>query len=185
MLGYAWAPIVMQGDGPALTASTTPTTLIGNTGGKWTQPTNFLSIGTTYHIRAAGRISTVVTTPGTLTIDIRLGAVVVATSQALALNIVAKTNVTWIVNWEITCRAIGGSTNANFMQIGRFESEAVIGSPLPSVGGSGVLLIPASAPAVGTGFDSTAAQQIDFFGTWSLNNANSIQMHQFSMLSMN
>jgi hypothetical protein len=65
-------------------------------------------------------------------------------------------------------------------------SEAVIGSPLPTVGGIGELLIPVGAPTVGTGFDSTAAQTVDLFGTWSVANAaNSIQVHQYMLESVN
>ena len=184
MLSYSWMPMASQVDGAALTGSTTPTSLLPSSA-KFTLPANFLSIGTTLRFRAAGRITTVVTTPGTLTLDIRFGSVIVATSQALALNIVAKTNVTWRLKWDLTCRAIGGGTSANFMHVGEWMSEAVIGSPLPSVGGVGEFTIPASAPAVGTGFDSTAAQQIDFFGTWSINNADSILVHQFTIDSPN
>lgn len=173
-----------QADGTALTASTSATSLLPSSA-KFTLPANFLSIGTVLRIRAAGRITTVVTTPGTLTLDIRFGSVIVATSPAFALNIVAKTNVTWVLEWDLTCRAIGGSTSANMMHTGKWTSEAVIGSAVPGTGSSGVLLIPASAPAVGTGFDSTAAQQIDFFGTWSINNADSILVHQFTIDSPN
>ena len=120
--------------------------------------------------------------------SIRLGTgpVVAATSDALALNVVAKTNVAWDLDWLLTCRAIGGGTSANFMHNGSFKSEAVIGSPLPSVGGIGELPLVASAPAVGTGFDSTAAQKWDFFGNWSVANAaNSILLHQFHIEDLN
>ncbi len=184
MLGYTYTLMTAQVDGSALTASTTATSILP-TQAKFTLPANFLSIGTTLRIRAAGRISNVVTTPGTLTLDIRFGAVIVATSPAFALNIVAKTNVSWILDWDLTCRAIGGGTSANFMHIGKWFSEAGVGAAAPGTGSSDVLLIPASAPAVGTGFDSTVAQQIDHFATWSLNNANSIQVHQFSIDSLN
>lgn len=181
MLGYSWTAVASQVDGAALASSTSATSLLPSSA-KFTLPANFLSIGTKFRVRAAGRVSTVVTTPGTLTLDVRFGSVIIATSPAFALNIVAKTNVSWILEWDMTCRAIGGSTSANFMHIGKWTSEAVIGSPVPGTGGSGVLLIPASAPAVGTGFDSTAAQQIDLFGTWSISNAaNSILCHQFDV----
>jgi len=173
------------GDGTALTASTTPTSIL-SASSKFTLPANFFNfIGKRIRVRAAGRISTVVTTPGTLTLDFRLGSVVAFTSGAMALNIVAKTNVSWIFEAELEARAVGASTTAALLGIGRWMSEAVIGSPLPSAGGSGVLLLPASAPANGTGFDSTAAQQVDMYGTWSISNANSIQVHQFSLESMN
>lgn len=173
-------------DGTALNTSTTPTSLLPASA-KFTLPANFFNYaGKKLRVRAAGRISNIVTTPGTLTLDFRLGSVVAFNGGAMALNIVAKTNVSWIFEAELEARAIGSGTSAALLGIGKWLSESVIGSPLPSAGGSGLLLLPASAPANGTGFDSTAAQQIDLFATWSISNAaNSIQVHQFSLESLN
>lgn len=181
-----WA---MQGDGPALTASTTPTSLIGAAGTgqpKYTLPTNFFDQpGKQLLIKAAGRISNVVTTPGTLTLDLRMGSVVAANGGAISINVVAKTNVPWFLEWLLTCRAIGSGTLTTLMHQGTFMSESVVGSPLPTAGGAGVAMLPNAAPAVGTGFDGSAVQQVDLFGTWSINNANSIQLHQMSIIAMN
>jgi hypothetical protein len=185
MLGYTWTLITAQSDGAALASSTAATSLLP-TQAKYTLPANFLAIGSKLRFHVSGRISTVITTPGTLTLDIRFGSVIVATSPAFALNVAAQTNDTWILDWHLTCRAIGGSTSANFMHAGMWTTAAVIGGVAAATGGTGSLLIPATAPAVGTGFDSTAAQQIDFFGTWSVSNAaNSIQVHQFAIDSLN
>lgn len=177
-------------DGVALTGSTAATSLLGGAGtgashAKVTLPANYFYVGRVLKVTAHGRISTVVTTPGTLTLDLRLGAVIVANGGAMSLNIVAKTNVSWWLEWVLTCRAIGSGTTANLMHQGSWTSEAVIGAPLPTVGGVGTLLLPASAPAVGTGFDSTASQTVDLFGTWSINNANSILVHQYKVESLN
>jgi hypothetical protein len=182
--GYQETLIAMQGDGPALSASTTPTSLLLGAAKKVLDPGFFEFIGQKIELIAQGRISTV-TTPGTLTLDFRLGAVIVANGGAMTLNATAKTNVAWWLHWILTCRAIGNSTIANLMHQAWFTSEAVVGSPVPSAGGSGTLLLPASAPAVGTGFDSSAAQTADLFGTWSINNANSIQVHQYDLRSLN
>lgn len=177
--------ITAQTDGAALASSTTPTSLLPPAA-KFTLPANFFEIGKKLRIAARGRISTLVTSPGTLALDVRFGAVIVAAGGAMALNVVAKVNVPWELEMHLTCRAIGQSTSANLMWQAKFWSEAVVGAPLPTVGGSGMLLLPASAPAVGTGFDSTAAQAVDFFGTWSVNNAaNSVQLHQYCLESLN
>ena len=178
-------------DGAAVTNTTTPTSILGGTGtgasqAKLTLPSNFFYVGRVLKITAQGRISTVVTTPGTLTLDVRFGAVIVANGGPMSLNVVAKTNVPWWLEWVLTCRAIGSGTTSNLMHQAQWQSEAVIGSPLPTVGGVGSLLIPVSAPAVGTGFDSTAAQTVDLFGTWSVANAaNSIQLHQYKLEALN
>lgn len=177
--------VASQVDGTALSNSTSATSIIP-AAAKITFPPNFWLIGRSIRVRAMGRISTVVTTPGTMTFELKLGSTVVFSSGALALNIVAKTNVTWELEVVLTCRAIGSGTSTTLIGIGKWVSEAVIGSPLPSAGGSGVLLLPASAPAVGTGVDSTATQQLDLFGTWSVASAsNSIQVHQYTVESMN
>lgn len=188
MSNQAWVePFVMTGeDGSALSNSTTATSLLPASR-KFTLPSYFFDgIGKTLRVRASGRISTVVTTPGTLTLDIRLGSVVVFNGGAMSLNTTAKTNVTWVYDAYLTCRAIGASTSANILGTAVWQSEAVIGSPANTAGGNGSLCLPVSAPAAGTGFDSTAAQTVDFFGTWSVANAsNSITCHQFSLEALN
>lgn len=174
-------------DGTAVT-NVTPATLIPPAA-RITLPNNYFYIGRTLKITALGRISNIVTTPGTLTLDVRTGptgTIVCANGGAMALNVVAKTNVTWALEWYLTCRSIGSSTSATFMHVGKFTSESVVGSPLPSAGGSGVLLLPSATPAVGTGWDSTAANVIDLFATWSVNNAgNTLTLHQYLLESLN
>lgn len=189
MLGYTYEVASAQSDSAALTNTTTATSILP-TAAKLLLPGNFFSyIGQEIIVEASGRISTLVTTPGTLTFQFRLGpssAIIAATSPTFALNVVAKTNVTWWLRWAMTVRAIGTGTTANLMHTGFWASEAVIGSPLPTVGGSGMLLIPASAPAVGTGFDSTIGNISDLFAQWSVANAaNSIQLHQYRIISPN
>lgn len=178
--------VVAQTDGAAVANSTTETTLIPGHA-KYTLPANYFSFaGQALRIRAMGRISNIVTTPGTLTLRVKFGSVVVAATQALALNTAAKTNVTWILDWDLNCRSVGGGTSATMMHSGQWQSESVIGSPAAGSGGAGAHIIPASAPAVGTGFDSTAAQQIDLTAQWSIANAgNTIQLHTYKLESLN
>lgn len=172
-------------DSTAYTTSTTPTSILPPSA-VFTLPAGFLYYpGQQLLVKAGGRISNVVTSPGTLTFSVMLGAVVAATSGALALNIVAKTNVTWELEWKLTLRGVGAGTTGTFMHTGEWSSESVIGSPLPSAGGSGTLLLPASAPAVGTGFNCQAAQAVDLFATWGTNNANSILTHWYTLTSIN
>ena len=181
--GYLAAAIASKVDGTALTNSTTATSLLP-LGAKWTFPTEwFAAPGCAILVMATGRISTVVTTPGTLTLDLRLGSVVIATSGTMVLSTTAKTNVTWSAWWLLTLRATGGGTAANFMHTDAFTSEAAGATTV--AGEAKTILMPQSAPAVGTGFDETAAQQLDMFGTWSVANAsNSIQVHQFIPINL-
>jgi hypothetical protein len=177
-----------QSDGTALANSTTETSLLP-TQGLWTLGANYFDTpGQTLRIRAMGRISTVVTTPGTLTFRMKFNTtpIAVATSGALALNVAAKTNVTWILDWDLTCRTVGSGTAATLMFSGQWQSEAVIASPAAGAGGAASHIFPASAPAVGTGFASTVANLVDLTAQWSVANAaNSIQLHTYKLESLN
>jgi len=173
----AWA----ANDGTALANSASATSLLaGVTSAKATFPANFFcnAGNQLLRVRASGRVS-VSGSALNLTLDLRLGSVVIANGGTMAMTTTAsKTNVTWDLEWLLTLRAVGSSTTANFMHTGRFTSEAFGATSV--AGEAKSCLLPSSAPAVGTGFDSTAAQQLDFFGTWGTASAsNSIQVHQF------
>lgn len=186
MSNQTWVEAVAAGlaDGTAYTASITATTIIP-AAAKATIPAGTMSIGKTYRVTARGRITTVVTTPGTLTLDLRFGSVIISAFGAMTLNVNAQTAATWDFEGLVTVRAIGQTTTANAICTGKFTSRAVVGSAAVGSGGAGVLMLPDTTPAVGTGFDSTAAQTVDMFATWSINNANSIQTHQFIVEALN
>jgi hypothetical protein len=166
--------------GTALSNTTTQTSLmLGNTGEMGTLPAKYFErIGKSIKVSATGRISTVVTTPGTLNLYVRFGAIDVFDSGAMALNVVAKTNVGWILDLELFCRSIGSTTVATLLGQGSFLSEAVIASVAPTAGGQLTHVLPYNAaPAAGAGFDSTVSQLIDIQGKWSVANAsNSIRL---------
>lgn len=177
----------LEVDGAALANSTAATSLFGSSNaasaGKFTLPANYFDVGRTLRVTARGRVSTLATTPGNLTLDVRFGSVIVFNGGVMALNISAKTNVTWELTADLVCRAIGSGTTANVLGIGKWLSEAAASSTATE---AAIYMLPGSAPAVGTGFDSTVAQQIDLFGTFSVANAaNSIQMHQFMLEALN
>jgi hypothetical protein len=184
----SWQSVLIsaQTDGTALNTSTTETSILP-TQARVTLPANFFQYaGQALRVRSMGRVSNIVTTPGTLTFRMKFGSIAVATTGALALNVAAKTNVTWILDWDLTCRSVGGGTSATIMFSGQWQSEAVVGSPAAGSGGAASHIFPASAPAVGTGFDSTVANQIDLTAQWSVSNAgNSIQLHSFKLESLN
>lgn len=165
-------------DGPAISNTTSPTNMLPS-GRSPVLPSGFFnSTGVSLVIRAAGRISTLVTTPGTLTFDVRFGSISVCTSSAMALNTSAKTNVPWELYLKLVCRSIGTGTSATVLGMGHWRSEAVVGAPTPSAGGVGTMMIPSTAPVVGSGFNSEDAQQIILRATWSVASpSNSITMH--------
>jgi hypothetical protein len=180
-LGFRERILEVAEDGTALANSTTATSLLPASRKVAAVPLGFFDrIGKVLAFTFSGRISTVVTTPGTLTLAIRLGSTDVFSSGAMTLNTTAQTNVNWTFSGELVCRAIGASTSTTLFPKGcMFASHAVIGSPAPTAGGGGVHMLPYNAaPAVGTGFDNGAAQLLDLYATWSVANAsNSITLH--------
>lgn len=117
--------------------------------------------------------------PGTLTFDMRLGSVVISALGAINLNTTAQTNASFELELIAVIRALGAGTAANALVTGRFVSRAIIGNGAVSAAGVTAMILPDTAPAVGTGFDSSAAQAVNIFGTWSVANAaNSITTHQ-------
>lgn len=184
MSASSWRELIAQAsvDGGALANSAVATSLLPGAA-KITLLQNFFDkLGKKLYLRAAGRISTLVTAPGTLTLDVRFGGTVVWNSGAMNLNAVAQVNASWELYLELVLRAMGNGAAANLIGVGRFSSRALVGSPAVAAGGVGVITLPDTAPAVGNGFDSTAAQIVDFFGTWSVANAaNSILVHDYSL----
>jgi hypothetical protein len=177
-----------RGDGTALTAAAQASLLQGATASraKYTFPANFFEVNKCIKITASGRISCAVTTPGTARFVVKLGSVSAFDSLAINLNIVAKTNVHWSLELVLYCQTAGDSTTATlFPGQCSWTSEAVIGSPLPTVGGSGAVLLPYNtAPAVGTGFDSTVSQQFDLQFTQTVA-TGSITLHSVKIEALN
>jgi len=170
-------------DGPALTAAATASAL--PTYVPTSIPAGYWQIGRIWRLTASGRISNVVTTPGTARYDLRLGAVTVFDTLAMPLNIVAKTNVSWRLQVDLQCRSVGTGTSATLFGQGFWLSEANILTALPATGpGPGGCLVPFNtAPVVGTGFDSTIANALDFRFTQTVA-TGSMTVHQFMVEQM-
>jgi hypothetical protein len=166
---------VGQSDGSTLTAAAAASMLPGPA--KIVLPANFFDrVGKAVKINATGRITNVVTTPGTARYDVRLGGTVVFDTNAMPLNIVAKTNVGWWLEVMLTCRAVG--TTGNLFGQGLWQSESYIGSPAATAGGNGSIMLPYNAaPAVGANFDTTIAQTFDMFFTQTVA-TGSMTLHQ-------
>ena len=111
-------------DGPALTAAAAASCL--PTYAPTTLPAGYWQIGRVWRVTLTGRISVVVTTPGTLRWDVRLGGTVVADTLAVLGNIVAKTNVGFYLEGLLTCRAVGSGTSCRTVGgMGRPSSGSV------------------------------------------------------------
>lgn len=193
MSAQTWQETVARitADGSAITNSSTQTSLFGAAGAtaasaaKYTFPPNFFFPGRMFKIVAGGRMSSLVTTPGTLTLSALLGSTTIGGSGAMALNAVGKTAVTWLMEWWFTCRAEGSGTLTTFIHIGKFVSEG-IGSTSTPAGVANTVMMPATTPAIGTGVDGTVSQALDLQGAFSIANAsNTLVLNQFMVEVLN
>jgi hypothetical protein len=144
--------------------------------------------GTILRVQAQGRISCVVTTPGTARFDCRLNNVVCFDTGAMALNTVAKTTLPWWLDIQIVCRAAGVASTASFFGFAQFQSEAVVGSALASTAGaqgfvSSVSTGPEGAPApISTNVDTTVSCPFEMFFTQTVA-TGSFTVHNYVLSS--
>lgn len=162
--------------GSALSNTTTATTILPG-GERFNVPSNLWENGSRFRVVVGGKISTAASTPGTLTLDCRVGSVIVftATTPTLATS---QSNVTWIAEIYLTVQTIpAAGTSTQLMGLGKLFTAAITG---------GIAMLPASSPALGTGFDNTVSGFFDVFGTWSVASAsNSITVNDFELAFLN
>ncbi len=177
-IGYYNSLVTMQAAGPNLTASLTSTSLL-NPQAKVPLPAGFFSyIGQKL-------------TPGTLTITFNLGStgiIIVFNGGAMQLSSTAHTTLPFYLEIDLTLRALGtgAEPTANFIGQGKMISQCLsLTAVADSTTTPATLLLPNTTPAVGTSFDSTIANVPDLVGTFSLSNANAIQVQQYELLSCN
>lgn len=153
-----------------------------------TLPANWWYVGRMLRVTVQGGIGSLVTTPGTITLQCNMGAVAAVTSGAVQLNATAHTALPFEAQCLMTCRAVGSGTSANLMGLWRLHgvmfTRTAGQTDNANIGDS--LLGPATAMAVGTGFDSTAAQTVDFFAGFSISSAsNTIIVQNYLVEALN
>lgn len=169
----------LQSDGPTITAAAAATCL--NAQAKVLLQGGRLGYaGRGLHIRASGRISSVITTPGTARFDVRYGGTVIFDSQAILLDsVAAHTNVGWYLDILLTCRVVGSA--ANFMGQGMWTCEDILGVPATAPKGVLSAMLPwNAAPAVGGNVDVTANGVLDMFFTQTAA-TGSLTVHQYEV----
>jgi hypothetical protein len=156
-------------DGPALTG--TAAASIVPLPRKITIPTPFFTdIGRYVDIWMAGRISTIGSAPGTLTLDVRFGSTVAWNGGASPTLIVSQTNLTWTASIRLWASAVGAS--ATMKGVGEIKCPGLVTN--------NIIMLPSTAIANGNTFDATAPQALDVFGTFSVT-GNSLTVHGFNV----
>ena len=88
----------------------------------------------------------------------------------------------------LRCVSIGASTSATLL--GQAHLHGVMftrtAAQVDQVNIGDSMMVPITAPAAGTGFDSTAAGTLDFFAGFSISNAaNTIQIYNYLVEALN
>lgn len=144
-----------------------------------TLPPNFLKTGRKLRVTVEGGISNVVTSQPTFTFQVMMGSVVAFTTGAVTTNTTANTLLPFKLVIELRVDTIGNSTTAKFLGMAKFDCAAM-------ASGSTSCMLPTTSPAVGTGFDSTIANILDFYVACSASaSGNAIQVYDYCVELLN
>lgn len=152
-----------------------------------TLPPGFFQRGSLLTIDFLGAVSNRVTGPDTFTIQVMVGAVIAYTSGAITLTTTAHTNIPLRGHIELSCRTVGNLTKCALIGIGVYTGQMIqqggtAGADSATL--SNTIIMPNTAPAVGTGFDSTVANTLDFFVAQSVSNAgNGFRLDEYRVVS--
>lgn len=169
----SWNQLLARGrkSGTALTNTTTATSILP-AAERFNVPSNIWEVGTSFNVRVGGRISTAASTPGTFTLDFRVGSVIVASFTSGTL-VTSASNLTWLADVDFITQAVDSGTGTTLLALGTMFSFA-LSATVP------FLALPASSPTTGTGYDNTVSGFFDSFGTWSVASAsNSVRCDLF------
>lgn len=153
----------------------------------WSPPANFFLQGTQLRIRVRGALGTLVTTPGTITFNVMMGTIVVWTSGQIQLNATAHTLLPFMLDVDLSCQltntTVGGAV-AKFMGVGEVRGVMFTktAGQVDGVNSETSIVVPVTTPALGTAFDSTLAQILDFWAGFSISSAsNRIQLAMYDV----
>lgn len=136
-------------------------------------PANYLAVGNQLTFRVFGGLSNVVTATPTFTFQVMIGSVVAWSSGALTTNASANTLLPFRLDLDLRVDSEGSGTSAKLIGGGRITCAALANT---------TAVVPVTSPAVGTGFDSTAAANLDFWVGISASNAgNGIQIYNYQV----
>jgi hypothetical protein len=180
---YVQSLTTQHAAGTAMNTYTTAKSVI-NAQALYTLPANFWTVGRFMDIQVEAGLSNIATTPGTVTFQVMMGTIVAFTSGAMVLNDTAHTLLPINIDVRLTCRAVGAGTSANLM--GQMWIRGIqltlTADQIDAANTSGVFAGPITAPAVGTGFNSTIANILDFWTGFSVSDAgNGITIHQYAV----
>ncbi len=138
-------------------------------------PGNYLKKGSKFRIRVMGGISNVVTAQPTFTFQVMMGSIAAWSSGAITTNTTANTLLPFTLDIELRVDSIGTGTTAKLIGTGTLHCAAF-------ASGSTAISVPIASPAVGTGFDSTIANILDFWvGISASQSGNAVQIYDYTV----
>lgn len=169
MSSFVRTVVANEADGTALANSSAATSILP-TGAIWTMPANTMDLGTVMEVEAFGKIST--TGTPTITFSLYLAGSTWCATQAVTTGS-GITNVTWRLKLKIIGRTIGTGTAATAMFAGTLEGVNAATT---------LVMVPATSPAVSSGFNSTSANTLDLYATWGTSSAsNTITLNGYEV----
>ena len=140
-------------------------------------------------ITATGYISMVLASTVTFIFNLRMGATGgVSFFTSLSFNSVSsgifKNKTPFRLDGIFTIRTVGKTNATTGYGIFKLHCEALVGSPLSTIGGSSAILAPITAPASSSGIDSTVANMV-YLESRIASTSQIIQMNQYVLEALN
>lgn len=192
MPSQAWNQLVVsqRAAGTLFNTFTTAKTII-NQQDLYSFYPNFFQLGTKLRVTAHMNISNITTTPGTITFQVMLGSVVAFTTTAVQLNATAHTLLPAKLVVDLTCQlantGVGGAV-AKLMGQGVLTGSmfTMTAGQTDGVNTQSIINVPTTGGVLGTAFDGTISQILDFWAGFSISNSgNGVQMMQYDVEILN
>lgn len=146
---------------------------------------NTLRVGDCYAVNVDGGVSNIVTTPGTMVFQVMMGSIVAWSSGNIQLNATAHTTLPFRLKVELTVQLVNtqvGGVVAKLFGLGVLSGVMFTKTAGQTDGANteSIITVPVTAPALGTAFDSTISQTLDFWVGFSISNAgNGVQIWNY------
>lgn len=151
-----------------------------------TLPSNYLYLGKILRITVQFALSNLTAAQPTFTFQHKLGSIVVFTSGAITSSTTANTYLPCELITILKVFSVGSGTAATIMGVGKLTGlNFAVGAVANGTYGTS-LMVPQATPAVGTGFDSTIANILDFWAFTGTSSAgNNMQVFNYNVEDLN
>lgn len=167
------------------------TSIVEVSSARITLPPGFFYMGKKLKIRGSAGLSNIVTTPGTFTCEIHVGPtanIIGFTTGAMLMTTTSHVNIPVWFDIDLVCDTAGDGTLAKLRGQSRWSGQGLqqSGAAAADTVTGATIMAPNTAPALGTGFDSTVSMVLDFFIAFSISQAtNGFQLWTYEVIDCN